>query len=67
MTYYVVQDAKGIPPSILHEDNYFAWYNPFRRDHRVEYRGSINRCYDFIARYYPTNALQQAQKPPQPQ
>lgn len=47
--YYVVRDAKHLPPSIISEDNYFNWYNPMKKDHQVEFRGTLNECYDFLA------------------
>jgi hypothetical protein len=48
--YYVIRDSEKLPPSIIHEDNYFAWYNPMKKDHRVEFRGTMNQCYDFMYR-----------------
>lgn len=54
--YYVIRDSEKLPPSIIHEDNYFDWYNPLKKDHRVEFRGTMNQCYDFMAtRYTNTN------------
>ncbi|SDY14316.1 hypothetical protein [Thermoactinomyces sp. DSM 45892] len=47
--YYVIRDSEKLPPSIIHEDHYFAWYNPMKKDHRVEFRGTMNQCYDFMA------------------
>lgn len=46
--YYVIRDAEHLPPSIISEDNYFNWYNPMKKDHQVEFRGTLNECYDFI-------------------
>lgn len=46
--YYVIRDADHLPLSIISEDNYFSWYNPMKKDHRVEFRGSLNECYDFL-------------------
>lgn len=51
--YYVIRDTEHLPPSIISEDNYFAWYNPLKKDHRVEFRGTLNECYDFVYTNYP--------------
>jgi hypothetical protein len=48
--YYVIRDSEKLPPSIIHEDNYFAWYNPMKKDHRIEFRGTMNQCYTFMNR-----------------
>ncbi|MFD1427581.1 hypothetical protein JOD24_001494 [Kroppenstedtia sanguinis] len=48
--YYVIMDSEKYPLSILHEDQYFQWYNPMKKDHRVEFRGSMNQCYSYIQR-----------------
>jgi hypothetical protein len=50
--YYVVRDSEKHPPSIINEDNYFAWYNPMKKDHQVEFRGTMNQCYDFMSSRY---------------
>lgn len=47
--YYVVRDREHLPPSIISEENYFSWYNPMKKDHRVEFRGTLNECYKFLA------------------
>lgn len=51
--FYVVRDSEKLPPSIISEENYFNWYNPMRKDHRVEFRGTMNQCYDFVSSRYP--------------
>ncbi|WP_107727865.1 hypothetical protein [Desmospora activa] len=48
--YYVIWDSEKFPPSILHEDQYFQWYNPMRNDHRVEFRGTMNQCYSYVTK-----------------
>ncbi|SFS31306.1 hypothetical protein SAMN05444972_101121 [Marininema halotolerans] len=48
--YYVILDSEKFPLSILHEDQYFEYYNPLKKDHRVEFRGSMNQCYTFVAK-----------------
>jgi hypothetical protein len=52
----VVRDSEKLPPSIISEENYFAWYNPMRKDHRVEFRGSMNECYNYVSIRYPKAA-----------
>jgi hypothetical protein len=48
--YYVILDSEKFPPSILHEEQYFQWYNPMKNDHRVEFRGTMNQCYSYVAK-----------------
>jgi hypothetical protein len=55
LLYYVIRDSEKLPPSIIHEDNYFAWYNPMKKDHHVEFRGTMNQCYDFMFTHHPRN------------
>lgn len=50
--FYVVRDSEKLPPSIISEENYFAWYNPMRKDHQVEFRGTMNQCYDYVSTRY---------------
>lgn len=51
--YYVIRDADHLPPSIISEDNYFSWYNPMKKNHQVEFRGTLNECYDYVYTHYP--------------
>ncbi|SHF13078.1 hypothetical protein SAMN05444392_10841 [Seinonella peptonophila] len=51
--YYVVRDSEKSPPSIVSEDNYYSWYNPMKKDHQIEFKGSINECYDYLQEHYP--------------
>lgn len=51
--YYVVRDSEKLPPSIISEENYFDWYNPLKKDHHIEFRGTLNECYDYMHTHYP--------------
>ncbi|WP_169835462.1 hypothetical protein [Novibacillus thermophilus] len=51
--YYVIREENVPRATVMHEDDYFKFFNPLRRDHRIEYSGSQNNCYRYFYGKYP--------------
>lgn len=54
MMYYVIREHDIPRATVMHEDDYFKYYNPFKGDHRIEYSGTQNNCYRYFYGKYTT-------------
>ncbi|WP_157360857.1 hypothetical protein [Numidum massiliense] len=51
--YYVIREQHTSRATVMHEDEYLKYYNPFKKDHRIEYCGTQNNCYRYFYGRYP--------------